>query len=142
MYDNAQTLASALQERGLRLVSGGTDNHLMLVDVRPLHVNGKEAEDALAAVHITVNKNGIPFDPEPPVRTSGVRLGTPAVTTRGFGEKEMREVADLIAEAIEHRDDPATVAKTKERAIALATSFPLPGALISRDLEPHAPVTR
>lgn len=142
VYDNAQTLASALQERGLRLVSGGTDNHLMLVDVRPLHVNGKEAEDALAAVHITVNKNGIPFDPEPPVRTSGVRLGTPAVTTRGFGEKEMREVADLIAEAIEHRDDPATVAKTKERAIALATSFPLPGALISRDLEPHAPVTR
>ena len=142
VYDNAQTLASALQERGLRLVSGGTDNHLMLVDVRPLHVNGKEAEDALAAVHITVNKNGIPFDPEPPVRTSGVRLGTPAVTTRGFGEKEMREVADLIAEAIEHRDDPATVAKTKEEAIALATSFPLPGALISRDLEPHAPVTR
>jgi glycine hydroxymethyltransferase len=142
VYDNAQTLASALQERGLRLVSGGTDNHLMLVDVRPLHVNGKEAEDALAAVHITVNKNGIPFDPEPPVRTSGVRLGTPAVTTRGFGEKEMREVADLIAEAIEHRDDPPTVAKTKERAIALATSFPLPGALISRDLEPHAPVTR
>ena len=142
VYDNAQTLASALQERGLRLVSGGTDNHLMLVDVRPLHVNGKEAEDALAAVHITVNKNGIPFDPEPPVRTSGVRLGTPAVTTRGFGEKEMREVADLIAEAIEHRDDPATVAKTKEQAIALATSFPLPGALISRDLEPHAPVTR
>ena len=142
VYDNAQTLASALQERGLRLVSGGTDNHLMLVDVRPLHVNGKEAEDALAAVHITVNKNGIPFDPEPPVRTSGVRLGTPAVTTRGFGEKEMREVADLIAEAIEHRDDPATVAKTKEQAIALATSFPLPGVLISRDLEPHAPVTR
>ena len=142
VYDNAQTLASALQERGLRLVSGGTDNHLMLVDVRPLHVNGKEAEDALAAVHITVNKNGIPFDPEPPVRTSGVRLGTPAVTTRGFGEREMREVADLIAEAIEQRDDSAAVAKTRERAIALATSFPLPGALISRDLEPHAPVTR
>ena len=142
VYDNAQTLAGALKERGLRLVSGGTDNHLMLVDVRPLHVNGKEAEDALAAVHITVNKNGIPFDPEPPVRTSGIRLGTPAVTTRGFGEREMREVADLIAEAIEKRDDPEAVAKTKERAISLATSFPLPGALISRDLEPHAPVTR
>ena len=142
VYDNAQTLAAALKDRGLRLVSGGTDNHLMLVDVRPLHVNGKEAEDALAAVHITVNKNGIPFDPEPPVRTSGVRLGTPAVTTRGFGEREMREVADLIAEAIEKRDDPEAVAKTKERAISLATSFPLPGALISRDLEPHAPVTR
>ena len=142
VYDNAQTLAAALQERGLRLVSGGTDNHLMLVDVRPLHVNGKEAEDALAAVHITVNKNGIPFDPEPPVRTSGIRVGTPAVTTRGFGEQEMREVAGLIAEAIEKRDDAAAVAQARERAIALATSFPLPGALISRDLEPHAPVTR
>lgn len=142
VVDNAQTLATSLRERGLRLVSGGTDNHLMLVDVRPLHVNGKEAEDALQAVHITVNKNGIPFDPEPPVRTSGVRLGTPAVTTRGFGAKEMREVADLIAEAIEKRDDPAAIEKTKERAIDLATAFPLPGVLISQDLEPHAHVTR
>lgn len=142
VVDNAQTLATSLRERGLRLVSGGTDNHLMLVDVRPLHVNGKEAEDALQAVHITVNKNGIPFDPEPPVRTSGVRLGTPAVTTRGFGANEMREVADLIAEAIQKRDDPAAIEKTKERAIDLATAFPLPGVLISQDLEPHAHVTR
>ncbi|HET8907103.1 MAG TPA: serine hydroxymethyltransferase [Ktedonobacterales bacterium] len=142
VIDNAQTLATSLQERGLRLVSGGTDNHLMLVDVRPLHVTGREAEDALQAVHITVNKNGIPFDPEPPVRTSGVRLGTPAVTTRGFGVDEMREVADLIDEAIQQRDDPAVVAKTKERAIALATAFPLPGVLISKDLEPQAHVTR
>jgi glycine hydroxymethyltransferase len=142
VVDNAQTLASSLQERGLRLVSGGTDNHLMLVDVRPLHVTGREAEDALQAVHITVNKNGIPFDPEPPVRTSGVRLGTPAVTTRGFGADEMREVADLIDEAIQKRDDPAAVAKTKERAIAMATAFPLPGVLISKDLEPQAHVTR
>ncbi len=83
-------------ERGFRLVSGGTDNHLMLVDVRPLGVTGRDAEAAMEAVHITANKNGIPFDPEPPVRTSGVRLGTPAVTTRGFGADEMREVADLI----------------------------------------------
>jgi glycine hydroxymethyltransferase len=142
VVDNAQTLATSLRERGFRLVSGGTDNHLMLVDVRPLHVNGKEAEDALQAVHITVNKNGIPFDPEPPVRTSGVRLGTPAVTTRGFGANEMREVADLIAEAIQKRDDPAAIQKTKERAIDLATAFPLPGVLISQDLEPHAHVTR
>ena len=142
VVDNAQALATSLQERGLRLVSGGTDNHLMLVDVRPLHVTGREAEDALQAVHITVNKNGIPFDPEPPVRTSGVRLGTPAVTTRGFGVSEMREVADLIAEAIEKRDDPATVQKTKERAIALATAYPLPGVLISQGLEPQARVTR
>ena len=142
VVDNAQTLATSLREHGLRLVSGGTDNHLMLVDVRPLQVNGKEAEDALAAVHITVNKNGIPFDPEPPVRTSGVRLGTPAVTTRGFGTDEMREVADLIAEAIEKRDDPAEIQQTKERAIALATAFPLPGVLISNNLEPRARVTR
>lgn len=142
VVDNAQALATSLQERGLRLVSGGTDNHLMLVDVRPLHVTGREAEDALQAVHITVNKNGIPFDPEPPVRTSGVRLGTPAVTTRGFGADEMREVADLIDEAIQKRDDPAAVAKTKKRAVALATAFPLPGVLISKDLEPQAHVTR
>lgn len=142
VIDNAQALATSLQDHGLRLVSGGTDNHLMLVDVRPLHVTGKDAEDALQAVNITVNKNGIPFDPEPPVRTSGVRLGTPAVTTRGFGTSEMREVAGLIADAIEKRDDPAAVQQTKERAIALATSFPLPGVLISQGLEPHARVTR
>jgi glycine hydroxymethyltransferase len=142
VIDNAQALATSLQDHGLRLVSGGTDNHLMLVDVRPLHVTGKDAEDALQAVNITVNKNGIPFDPEPPVRTSGVRLGSPAVTTRGFGTSEMREVAALIADAIEKRDDPAAVQQTKERAIALATSFPLPGVLISQGLEPHARVTR
>jgi len=142
VIDNAQALASSLQDHGLRLVSGGTDNHLMLVDVRPLHVTGKDAEGALQAVNITVNKNGIPFDPEPPVRTSGVRLGTPAVTTRGFGTSEMREVAGLIADAIEKRNDPNAVQQTKERAIALATSFPLPGVLISQSLEPHARVTR
>ncbi|HEX5548376.1 MAG TPA: serine hydroxymethyltransferase [Ktedonobacterales bacterium] len=142
VIDNAQALATSLQDHGLRLVSGGTDNHLMLVDVRPLHVTGKDAEDALQAVNITVNKNGIPFDPEPPVRTSGVRLGTPAVTTRGFGTSEMREVAGLIADAIEKRNDPDAVQQTKERALALATSFPLPGVLISQGLEPHARVTR
>jgi glycine hydroxymethyltransferase len=142
VVDNAQALATSLQDHGLRLVSGGTDNHLMLVDVRPLHVTGKDAEDALHAVNITVNKNGIPFDPEPPVRTSGVRLGTPAVTTRGFGTSEMREVAGLIADAIEKRNDPDAIQQTKERAIALATSFPLPGVLISQGLEPHARVTR
>jgi glycine hydroxymethyltransferase len=142
VIDNAQALATSLQDHGLRLVSGGTDNHLMLVDVRPLHVTGKDAEDALQAVNITVNKNGIPFDPEPPVRTSGVRLGTPAVTTRGFGTSEMREVAGLIADAIEKRNDPDAVQQTKERALALATSFPLPGVLISQGLEPHARDTR
>src|SRR5690349_11736034 len=104
VVNNAQVLAESLRERGFRLVSGGTDNHLMLVDVRPFHVTGREAEDVLQSVHITTNKNAIPFDPEPPVRTSGIRLGTPAVTTRGFREQEMRELADLIHETISHRE--------------------------------------
>jgi glycine hydroxymethyltransferase len=136
VVDNAQVLAVALQEHGFRLVSGGTDNHLMLVDVRPLDVTGKEAEAALEAVHIHTNKNAIPFDPQPPVRTSGVRLGTPAVTTRGFGTGEMRVIADLIYEAIVHRDDPEAVARTRERAMALATRFPLPGVHVTPRLEP------
>ncbi|SRR5487761_2214294 len=134
VVENAQALATALIERGLRLVSGGTDNHLMLVDVRPLHVTGRDAENALEAVHIHANKNAIPFDPEPPVRTSGVRLGTPAITTRGFGVAEMREVAGLIHEAITGREDAAQVANVRERVIALASRFPLPGLFISPDL--------
>ena len=138
VVDNAQALATALQEHGFRLVSGGTDNHLMLVDVRPLGVTGKDAEAALEAVHIHTNKNAIPFDPEPPVRTSGVRLGTPAVTTRGFGPAEMREVASLIHEAITHRDDSAAVESTRQHAIALATRFPLPGVHLTPHLEPTA----
>jgi glycine hydroxymethyltransferase len=138
VVENAQTLAAALQEHGFRLVSGGTDNHLMLVDVRPMNVTGKEAEAALEAVRITANKNMIPFDPQPPVRTSGVRLGTPAITTRGFGTAEMREVADLIHDAIAGRDDPEAVARTRARAMALATRFPLPGVHLSPRLEPAA----
>ncbi|HEY7974563.1 MAG TPA: serine hydroxymethyltransferase, partial [Ktedonobacterales bacterium] len=134
VVENAQALATALIERGLRLVSGGTDNHLMLVDVRPLQVTGRDAENALEAVNIHANKNAIPFDPEPPVRTSGVRLGTPAITTRGFGVAEMREVARLIHEAIIGRDDAAQVTHTREQVIALATRFPLPGLFISQDL--------
>ncbi len=134
VLDNAQALASSLTERGLRLVSGGTDNHLMLVDVRPFNATGRDAEAALESVHIHANKNAIPFDPEPPVRTSGVRLGTPAITTRGFGEAEMREVAGLIAEAITGRGDPATLDSVRERVIALAARFPLPGMFVSERL--------
>jgi glycine hydroxymethyltransferase len=136
VVENAQALADALVERGLRLVSGGTDNHLMLVDVRPLGVTGRDAEAALEAVHIHTNKNAIPFDPEPPVRTSGIRLGTPAVTTRGFGVEEMREIAGLIHEAITQRADTAAVAAVRERAIALATRFPLPGVHLTPKLGP------
>ncbi|HLY32499.1 MAG TPA: serine hydroxymethyltransferase, partial [Ktedonobacterales bacterium] len=121
ILENAQALATALQEHGFRLVSGGTDNHLMLVDVRPLGVNGRDAEAALEAVHIHTNKNAIPFDPEPPVRTSGIRLGTPAVTTRGFGPAEMREVADLIYQAITQRADAEAVTRIGAQAHALAT---------------------
>src|SRR5260221_4715250 len=128
VLDNAQALATALQGYGFRLVSGGTDNHLMLVDVRPLDVTGKEAEAALEAVHIHTNKNAIPFDPQPPVRTSGVRLRTPAVTTPGFRIREMRLLAELIHDAIGQRDDPRIVADTRARAMELATRFPLPGA--------------
>jgi glycine hydroxymethyltransferase len=142
VVDNAQTLAASLQEKGFRLVSGGTDNHLMLVDVRPLGVTGRDAEVALEAVHITANKNAIPFDPEPPVRTSGVRLGTPAITTRGFGEPEMREVAELIHEAVVARDQPERVARTRERALALATQFPLPGVHLSPNLKPQPELAR
>jgi glycine hydroxymethyltransferase len=137
--DNAQVLANALIEQGLRLVSGGTDNHLMLVDVRPLGVNGRQAEAAVEAVNIHANKNAIPFDPEPPVRTSGLRLGTPAVTTRGFGPGEMRETAGLIAESITQRTNEAAVARVRERVIALATRFPLPGVLLTTDLTPRSP---
>ncbi|MGO8947651.1 MAG: serine hydroxymethyltransferase [Ktedonobacterales bacterium] len=135
VIDNAQALARGLQGKGFRLVSGGTDNHLMLVDVRPLGVTGREAEDALGAVHITVNKNSIPFDPEPPVRTSGVRLGTPAVTTRGFGSPQMDELAELIHTAIALRGDPDGVRRIAEQATALATRFPLPGVHLTPHLD-------
>jgi glycine hydroxymethyltransferase len=104
------------------------------VDVRPVGVTGRQAEAALEAVHIHTNKNAIPFDPEPPVRTSGIRLGTPAVTTRGFGEAEMREIAELIQQAIVHRDDADEVARIRERAVALATRFPLPGVHLTPSL--------
>jgi glycine hydroxymethyltransferase len=101
VVDNARALAASLQEAGLDIVSGGTDNHLMLVDLRPKHAKGKHAEKALDRASITCNKNGIPFDPEKPFVTSGIRLGTPAGTTRGFGQAEFRTIGGLIAEVVE-----------------------------------------
>lgn len=127
VIDNARALSAGLQERGFRIVSGGTDNHLMLVDLTPLGVTGQEAETLLESAHITANKNAIPFDTQPPRVTSGLRLGTPAVTTRGFGVEEMRKTAELIARAIKGRDDEAEVAAVRAEAQALASSFPLPG---------------
>ena len=125
--ENAAVLASSLTERGARVVSGGTDNHLMLVDVTPLGVTGKEAEHLLDEIGITVNKNAIPFDALPPNTASGIRVGTPATTTRGLGPDEMRSIARLITEAIELRDDPAGRARLAAEVAAIAERFPVPG---------------
>jgi glycine hydroxymethyltransferase len=124
---NADALAAGLIEGGLRLVTGGTDNHLMLVDLTPADITGKDAEELLESVGVTCNKNQIPFDPRPPLVTSGVRLGTPAMTTRGFKEGEMREVASIICEAIRSREDGSTLGGLKKRVAKLCEAFPLYG---------------
>jgi glycine hydroxymethyltransferase len=125
--ENAKVLAESLAAKGARVVSGGTDNHLMLVDVTPLGVTGKEAEAILDEVGMTVNKNAIPFDPLPPNTASGIRVGTPATTTRGFGENEMREVADLIVKAIERREDESAKAEISNSVREICSRFPVPG---------------
>ncbi|MFN7130933.1 MAG: serine hydroxymethyltransferase [Myxococcales bacterium] len=125
ILDNAKALAESLTARGLRLCSGGTDNHLMLVDLRPKKITGKAAEDALGRAHITVNKNMIPFDPEKPTVASGVRLGTPALTTRGFGPNEMKVVGSLIVDVLERPDDAATAERVKGSIRELCQQFPL-----------------
>jgi glycine hydroxymethyltransferase len=124
---NARALAQGLAERGASIVSGGTDNHLMLVDVRPFGVTGKEADAALGRVRITVNKNTIPYDPNPPMVASGIRVGTPAVTSRGMREPEMAEIAELIVAGIEAREDDRRQAQIRERVAAIADRFPVPG---------------
>jgi len=124
---NAQVLAASLAAQGARVVSGGTDNHLMLVDVTPLGVTGVEAEHLLDEIGITVNKNGIPFDPLPPNTASGIRLGTPATTSRGFGEDEMRAVGRIIIEAIRTRDDPAAHRRLAAEVAEIVDRFPVPG---------------
>jgi glycine hydroxymethyltransferase len=124
---NAKVLAATLAERGAVVVSGGTDNHLMLVDVTPLGVTGKEAETLLDEVGITVNKNAIPFDPLPPNTSSGIRVGTPATTTRGFGEREMRGVGGLIVSAIERRGDEAALDELRAEVRDICARFPVPG---------------
>ena len=124
---NAAVLAGTLRDRGARVVSGGTDNHLMLVDVTPFGVTGKEAEQILDSIGITVNKNAIPFDQNPPAVASGLRIGTPATTSRGFGEAEMREIGGLIVDAITGRDDPETLARVRGAAAAICERFPVPG---------------
>ena len=122
---NARTLAEQLQKEGIELVSGGTDNHMMLLDLRNLAITGKEAEEVLGRAGITVNKNAIPFDPESPFITSGIRIGTPAVTTRGMQEPEMNLIAELIITALKKRDDRKAVADVRNRSAQLCRRFPL-----------------
>jgi len=122
---NAKKLASELQKRGYKIISGGTDNHLMLIDLTEKGITGKEAEEALDKAGITVNKNSIPFDNRPPTITSGIRIGTPSVTTRGMGEAEMEEIADIIDEAICSASDELKLKKLNKRSLGLCKKFPI-----------------
>ncbi|MEO6248937.1 MAG: serine hydroxymethyltransferase [Sphingomicrobium sp.] len=124
---NAQTLANRLKERGADLVAGGTDTHLALVDLRPLGITGKDADEALERAGITCNKNGVPFDPLPPMHTSGIRVGSPAGTTRGFGEAEFRDIADMVADVLEgvKAGDRAVEVAVNVRVRALCARFPI-----------------
>ncbi|MGB9887314.1 MAG: serine hydroxymethyltransferase [Moorellales bacterium] len=122
---NARVLAKALSERGFRLVAGGTDNHMLLVDLRDKGLTGREAEAILDSVGITVNKNAIPFDPQKPSVTSGIRLGTPAVTTRGMGPKEMEQIADLISEALLAAGEQRKLERIRTKVQELCRAFPL-----------------
>ena len=122
---NAQIIAEALTQRGLRIVSGGTQSHVMLVDLRSKKITGKEAEAALGAAHMTINKNAIPNDPEKPFVTSGVRIGTPAMTTRGFKDEEARLTAYLIAEVLDNPHDEANIAAVRAKVHALTAKFPV-----------------
>ena len=125
VLENAKVLAEALAERGYRIVSGGTDNHLMLVDLTSKGVTGADVQTLLESVGITVNKNAIPFDPLPPSKASGIRVGTPATTTRGMREPEMRDTAALIDEAIVNRTDESRLAELRSRVSALTARFPI-----------------
>ena len=135
VVDNARTLAAALAAGGVKLVSGGTDNHLMLVDVTPLGIGGKLAEETLDRCGITCNKNMIPYDERKPMDPSGIRLGTPAITTRGMGTEEMQRIAAWILEALRSPDDPATVARVRGEVADLAEQFPVPAARLQAGAE-------
>jgi glycine hydroxymethyltransferase len=122
---NAVVLAETLIERGLRIVSGRTESHVMLVDLRPKGLTGKKAETVLQQAHMTCNKNGIPNDPEKPMVTSGIRLGTPALTTRGFREDETRRTAHLIADVLDAPDDEAAIGAVRAKVASLTRDFPV-----------------
>jgi glycine hydroxymethyltransferase len=124
---NAKALADTLTSRGLRIVSGGTDSHVMLVDLRAKKLTGKEAERVLGEAHITCNKNGIPNDPEKAMVTSGIRLGSPAMTTRGFKEAEARQVGNFIADVLDNPNDPENIARVRAQVSELTKRFPVYG---------------
>jgi glycine hydroxymethyltransferase len=122
---NARTMADSLKELGLRIVSGGTESHVFLVDLRTLEVTGKDAQNALDRAHITLNKNGIPNDPQPPMVTSGIRIGSPAVTTRGMKEEQCRLIAELIVEVLRNHEDDSVVQKVADKVRRLTAEFPI-----------------
>jgi glycine hydroxymethyltransferase len=131
VVENAKVLAATLKERGADVIAGGTDTHLALIDLRPLGVTGKDADEALERAGITCNKNGIPNDPLPPAKTSGIRVGTPAGTTRGFGVAEFREIGHMVADVLDglknkgEGGDPAVEADVRARVRALCARFPI-----------------
>jgi glycine hydroxymethyltransferase len=131
IIDNAKALAEALLAGGLKLVSGGTDNHLLLVDVTPLGIGGKLAEQALDRCGITINKNMIPFDERKPVDPSGIRVGTPALTTRGMGTDEMRTIGKWILEALRAPEDEAVLNRIRNEIRTLCQQFPVPAAALN-----------
>jgi glycine hydroxymethyltransferase len=125
---NAQTMAESLSKRGVRIISGRTESHVFLVDLRPKGLTGKAADVLLGQAHITVNKNSIPNDPESPFVTSGIRIGSPAITTRGFKEKEADMVAQMIADILDHPNDEKVINETKAKVVALTAQFPVYGS--------------
>ena len=127
VIENAQAMADELISLGMSIVSSGTDTHLMLVDITSLDMSGKKAERILDSVGITANKNAIPNDPRPPMQTSGIRLGSPAVTTRGYGVAEMRQVARMIVETLGHPEDEAVLNRVRDEVAELSGRFPHPG---------------
>ena len=127
VVENAKALADELSSGGLRLVSGGTDNHMVLVDLTPFDITGRQAEEALGRVNVVANRNAIPYDVKPPRVASGVRLGTPACTTRGMGTTEMKRIAQLIIRTITNIEDQAVEREVHDEVLSMAARFPVPG---------------
>ena len=137
VIDNAQVLAEELQRLNIRVLTGGTDNHLLVADLRPQGLTGRAAEASLDKAGITVSRSTVPFDPKPPRVTSGVRIGTPAVTTRGFGPQEMRQVASFIAQVLSNLEDQVVLARVRAQVGDLCAGFSVPGIEVAPDLERH-----